>query len=145
MNLERLTAPWWALRGGLGAAAFLAGLDKFFNLLADWSAYLSPLVVHLLPVSPPAFMHIVGLIEMVVGAVILAGFTELGGYVAAVWLLSIAINLVTTGRYFDVAVRDVALAISAFTLARLTEVGVGEPETAALSTNSAGGHRTVTA
>jgi hypothetical protein len=120
-------------------------LDKFFNLLADWPAYLSPIAVRVLPIAPSAFMHLVGVIEMVVGAVILAGFTQLGGYVAAVWLLCIAVNLVTTGRYFDVAVRDVALAISAFTLARLTEVGVGEIEHAALSTNRAGGPRTVTA
>jgi hypothetical protein len=27
-----LTTPWWALRIGLGGAAFLAGLDKFFNM-----------------------------------------------------------------------------------------------------------------
>jgi uncharacterized membrane protein YphA (DoxX/SURF4 family) len=144
MNLERLTTPWWALRVGLGAAAFLAGLDKFFNLLADWPAYLSPLAARVLPMTPSAFMHSVGVIEMVVGATILAGFTELGGYVAAVWLLCIAINLVTTGKYFDVAVRDVALAISAFTLARLTEAGVSVTAQAPLSTK-AGGHRTVTA
>ena len=144
MKLERLTTPWWALRMGLGAAAFLAGLDKFFNLLADWPAYLSPLAAQVLPMTPSAFMHIVGVIEMAVGATILAGFTELGGYVAAVWLLCIAINLVTTGKYFDVAIRDIALAISAFTLARLTEAGVGVTTHASLSTK-AGGHRTVTA
>jgi uncharacterized membrane protein YphA (DoxX/SURF4 family) len=62
--MQRLTTPWWILRVGLGAAAFLAGLDKFFNLL-------------------------------------------------------------TTGHYFDVAVRDVVMALAAFTLARLTEAGVG--------------------
>ena len=70
-------------------------------------------------------MHVVGVIEMVVGAVILAGYTRLGGYVAAIWLVGIAVNLVTTGRFFDIAVRDVAMAIAAFTLARLTEAGVG--------------------
>ena len=41
------------------------------------------------------------------------------------WLLGIALNLVTTGHFFDIAVRDVAMAIAAFTLARLTEAGVG--------------------
>src|SRR5580765_8033583 len=111
--IERLNTPWWALRAGIGAAAFLAGLDKFFNLLADWPGYLSPLVAHMLPLSPTLFMHVIGIVEM------------LGGYVAAVWLGGIAINLLMTGRYFDVAVRDVAMAISAFTLARLTEVGIG--------------------
>ena len=125
MTFERLTTPWWALRVGLGAAAFLAGLDKFFNLLADWPGYLSPIVARMLPFGPAFLMHAVGVVEMLVGAVILAGYTQLGGYVAAIWLAGIAVNLVTTGHYFDVAVRDVAMAIAAFTLARLTEAGVG--------------------
>jgi hypothetical protein len=125
MNVNRLTAAWWALRVGLGGAAFLAGLDKFFNLLANWPAYLSPLAAGALPVSAASLMHAVGIIEMAVGVVILAGLTRIGGYIAALWLLAIAVNLVTTGRYFDVAVRDVEMAIAAFTLARLTEAGVG--------------------
>jgi len=110
---------------GLGAAAFLAGLDKFFNLLADWPGYLSPIVARMLPLGPSSFMHVIGVVEMAVGGVILAGYTRLGGYVAAMWLIGIAINLVTTGHYYDVAVRDLAMAIAAFTLARLTEAGVG--------------------
>jgi len=125
MNTDRLTTAWWALRVGLGGAAFLAGLDKFFNLLADWPAYLSPLAAHALPIGASTFMHLVGVIEMIVGLVILGGLTQIGGYVAAAWLMAIAINLVTTGQYFDVAVRDVEMAIAAFTLARLTEAGVG--------------------
>ena len=123
--IDRLTTPWWALRAALGAAAFLAGLDKFFNLLADWPGYLSPFVAAVLPVSVLTFMHAIGIVEMGVGALILAGYARLGGYVASAWLVGIAINLVSTGRYFDVAVRDVAMAIAAFTLARLTEAGVG--------------------
>jgi hypothetical protein len=121
MNIERLTTPWWSLRVGVGAAAFLAGLDKFFNFLADWPAYLSPIAAQILPLSPSSFMHVIGGIEMLVGVVILAGYTRLGGYVAAIWLVGIAANLVTTGQYFDVAVRDVIMAIAAFALARLTE------------------------
>lgn len=126
MKVNRLVTPWWALRVGLGGAAFLAGLDKFFNILADWTAYLSPFAVHMLPVSASTFMHAVGVIEMAVGLAILGGLTELGGYVASAWLLAIAASLLTTGRYFDVAVRDVEMAIAAFTLARLTEARVYE-------------------
>jgi uncharacterized membrane protein YphA (DoxX/SURF4 family) len=122
---DRLTTPWWALRVALGAAAFLAGLDKFFNLLADWPGYISPLAATLLPMNASSLMHIIGLVEMAVGAVILTGYTRLGGYVVAIWLAAIAVNLVATGRYFDVAVRDVVMAFAAFTLARLTEAGVG--------------------
>ena len=145
MDTDHLTAPWWALRVALGAIALLAGLDKFFNLLADWPAYLSPIVAQLLPFSTSGFMHIVGVIEMLVGAVILAGYTRPGGYIAAVWLFCIAVNLVTTGRYLDVAVRDVALAVAAFTLARLTEAGVGAVQPSAVPTNAVGSRRTITA
>jgi uncharacterized membrane protein YphA (DoxX/SURF4 family) len=118
---KHLDSAWWALRIGLGIGPFLAGLDKFFNLLTDWGMYLSPVAERLLPFSPTTFMHIVGVIEMIVGIAILTRWTRIGSYIAAVWLVSIAINLVTTGMFFDLAVRDLEIAIAAFTLARLTE------------------------
>jgi hypothetical protein len=119
---ERLETAWWALRIGLGLGPFLAGLDKYFNLLANWPSYLSPLAIQLLPFSAATFMHIVGVIEMVVGLAILTRWTRLASYVAAAWLVAIALNLISTGRFLDIAVRDVEMAIAAFTLARLTEV-----------------------
>src|SRR5262245_26478599 len=123
---KHLDSAWWALRIGLGVGPFLAGLDKFFNLLTNWEMYLSPLVPKLLPLSATSFMHIVGVIEMIVGLAILTRWTRLGSYVAAVWLVAIAINLVTTGMFFDLAVRDLEIAIGAFTLARLTEARFAE-------------------
>jgi hypothetical protein len=118
----RLEPAWWALRIGLGLGPFLAGLDKYFNLLANWPQYISPLALRFLPFSGQTFMYIVGAIEMVVGLAILTKWTRLGAYVASVWLLLIAVNLVTTGHFFDIAVRDVEMALAAFVLARLTEV-----------------------
>ena len=106
----------------LGLMAFLAGLDKFLNLLTNWEQYVSPLAQRMLPLSPTSLMHVVGVIEMVVGLAILTKVTRLGAYVAAIWLLCIAVELVTTGRFFDIAVRDVELAIAAFVLAKLTEI-----------------------
>jgi uncharacterized membrane protein YphA (DoxX/SURF4 family) len=119
---KTLDSAWWALRIGLGLGPFLAGLDKFFNLLTDWGMYLSPLAGKVLPVSPTVFMRTVGVIEMAVGLLILAGWTRLGGYIAMAWLVAIAVNLVTTGMFYDLAVRDVEIAIGAYTLARLSEV-----------------------
>jgi len=116
-----LRSAYWALRVGLGVGPFLAGLDKFFNILADWGMYLSPLAEKVLPVSPGVFMRAVGVVEMAVGLLILSGRTRIGGYVAAVWLLAIAVNLLTTGMFYDLAVRDVEIAIGAYTLARLSE------------------------
>ncbi len=119
---RRLDSVWWALRIGLGLGPFLAGLDKFFNILADWEMYLSPLATRMLPVSDVAFMHMVGVVEMIVGLAILTRWTRIGSYVAMLWLIAIAINLLTTGSFFDLAVRDIEIAIAAFALARLTEV-----------------------
>jgi uncharacterized membrane protein len=119
---SRLDQAWWALRIGLGVGPFLAGLDKYFNLLTNWTTYISPLVLKILPFSGQTFMHIVGVIEMIVGLAILTKWTRLGAYVASVWLLAIAINLVSMGTLFDVAVRDVEMALTALVLARMTEV-----------------------
>lgn len=122
---QRLNSSWWALRIALGVAPFLAGLDKFFNLLANWTMYLNPLVLRVVPVGPGTFMRAVGVVEMIVGIAILTRWTRLGAYVAAAWLVGIALNLVTMGAFFDVAVRDLLIAVSAFSLARLTEVREG--------------------
>ena len=121
----RIKSIYWTLRIGLGTAAFLAGLDKFFNILANWELYLSPVAKAVLPFSDVVFMRIAGVIEMAAGAILLAGLTRFGGYLVMAWLIAIALQLVTTGHYFDVAVRDVTMAIAAFTLARLTEAGAG--------------------
>jgi hypothetical protein len=118
---SRLNVPWLALRLGIGLTATLAGLDKFFNLLTNWSAYISPLAAQMLPFSPATFMGIVGIVELAVGIAVLTAWTRLGAYVASAWLTLVAVNLILAG-YFDVAVRDVVMAIGAFTLARLSEV-----------------------
>lgn len=125
---SRLIPSFWALRIGIGATAFLAGLDKFFNILTNWEQYVSPLLTRVVPITPSALMHVAGVIEMIAGLAVLAGVARLGGYVIAAWLVAIALSLIMGGHFFDVAVRDVIMAIGAFTLARLAEVR--QPETA---------------
>ena len=119
---SRLDQAWWALRIGLGVGPFLAGLDKYFNLLTNWTGYISPLFLKILPFSGQTLMHIVGVIEMIVGLAILTKWTRVSAYVASAWLLAIAISLVSTGMFFDIAVRDIEMALAAFVLARMTEV-----------------------
>jgi uncharacterized membrane protein YphA (DoxX/SURF4 family) len=119
---QRLNSSWWALRIGLGVAPFLAGLDKFFNLLTNWRVYLNPLALRVIPLAPETFLHAIGVVEMIVGLAILTRWTRFGAYLASLWLVCIALNLVAMGAFFDIAVRDVLLALAAFTLARLTEV-----------------------
>jgi hypothetical protein len=116
-----LLQAWWALRIGFGATAFLAGLDKFFHLLADWDMYLAPWVAGVLPFSPDAFLKAVGVVEMAAGLLVLSKWTRLGAWVVTAWLVAIALQLVSTGMFFDIAVRDLVMALGAFTLVRLTE------------------------
>ncbi len=118
---RKLDAAWWALRIGLGLGPLLAGIDKFFNILANWSMYLSPVAVKLLPVGETVFMRAVGIVEILVGLAVLTRWTRAGAYIVMIWLLAIAANLLTTGMFYDLAVRDVEIAIAAFALARMTE------------------------
>jgi hypothetical protein len=117
---DNLNTAWWALRLGLGLGPITAGLDKYFNKLADWQMYLSPLATKVVPVTPVTFMHIVGVVEILAGAIVLMRWTKLGAYLVMAWLIAIAINLLTTGMFYDLAVRDIEIAVGAFALAQIT-------------------------
>ncbi|MGC4081945.1 MAG: hypothetical protein QM736_07510 [Vicinamibacterales bacterium] len=117
----RLQTPAQALRLAIGLIALFAGLDKFFDILADWDHYVSPVAAQVLPFSTHAFMQVVGVVELAVGIAILTTFPVIGAYVASAWLLLVAVNLML-GGFFDVAVRDVVLSIAAVTVARLSQV-----------------------
>jgi hypothetical protein len=84
--------------------------------------YLNPLAIKVTPFSPATFMHIVGVIEIIAGVVVLSKLTRIGAYVVTLWLIAIALNLLTMGKFLDVAVRDLGLAVAAFSLAQLTAV-----------------------
>jgi len=118
---SRIVTARGALRIAIGLMATLAGLDKFLNLLADWPSYVAPIAAHLLPVSAQTFMYAVGVIELAVGITILFVRPSLGAFVASAWLLLVAGNLVL-GAHFDIAVRDVVLAVASFALAELSAV-----------------------
>jgi len=117
---RRVESARLVLKVAFGVVPFLAGLDKFTNLLADWPRYLSPVVEAILPVSGQTFMYVAGIVEMAVGVAILTRWTAIGSWVAAAWLVAIAANLVAAG-FLDVAVRDLVMASAAYALARLSE------------------------
>src|SRR6185369_7940650 len=116
---DRLSLSWWVLRIGLGGGPIIAGIDKYFNKLTDWEMYLSPIAVKILLVTPTTFMHIVGVIEIIAGLIVLSRWTKFGGYLVMLWLLGIAVNLLTTGMFYDLAMRDAEIALGAFALAQL--------------------------
>jgi hypothetical protein len=105
------------LHWGFVVAPIIAGLDKFFNKLTDWTMYLWPPLGNLVG-SPGTFMRIVGVIEIVAGCLV-AFKPKLGAPIVALWLAGIIVNLLLVGSYFDVALRDLGLCLGALALARL--------------------------
>ncbi len=73
---DNLNVGWWALKIGLGVGPIVAGIDKYFNKLADWGMYLSPAATKVLPVSGATFMHVVGVVEIVAGLIVLSRWTR---------------------------------------------------------------------
>ena len=108
------------LKYTFGIVPIVAGLDKFMNLLTDWAQYVSPGMANLLPFESGTFMMVVGIIEIVAGGLLLWR-PKLGAYVVMGWLLAIALSLLFSGQFVDVAVRDIVMATGAFSLAKLAE------------------------
>jgi hypothetical protein len=100
----------------------VSGVDKYFNKLTDWGMYLSSYATKLIPVSTATLMPLVGIVEIVAGVIVLSRWTRIGSYVVMLWLIAIAANLMTTGMFYDLAVRDLEIAAGAFALAQLTIV-----------------------
>jgi uncharacterized membrane protein YphA (DoxX/SURF4 family) len=102
-----------------GIIPIVAGLDKFTNLLTNWPEYLNPTLTSILPFSGSTFMMVVGIIEIVAGILVLIK-PQQGAMVVCSWLVLIALSLIASGNYLDVAVRDLVIAGGAFALARLS-------------------------
>jgi hypothetical protein len=100
-------------------APIVAGLDKFFHLLANWDMYLAPWIAGILPMSAHAFMMLVGAIEIIAGLIV-AFRPKVGAWIVCAWLFGIIINLVTYPGFFDIALRDLGLCLAAAALGVLS-------------------------
>jgi hypothetical protein len=105
---------------GFVAAPIIAGLDKFFHILTNWDMYLAPVIARVSPIGGHGFMLAVGVIEMIAGLLV-AFKPRIGAYVVAAWLVGIIINLLLIPGFFDIALRDLGLALGALALAQLSK------------------------
>ena len=108
------------LKYTFGLVPIIAGLDKFTNILTDWSQYISPGLSGLIPFEDGTFMMIVGIIEIVAGILVFLK-PKIGALVVMAWLIAIALTLILSGSFLDIAVRDLVMAVGAFSLAKLSE------------------------
>lgn len=107
------------LRTVFTVAPVLFGLDKFTNILTDWTIYLAPQATAVVPLPPQTFMYIVGAVEIIAGIVV-AVRPKYGSLLVAAWLAGIIVNLLLLGSFYDVALRDFGLLVGALALNRLS-------------------------
>lgn len=100
-----------------GLLPIIAGTDKYFDLLTDWDKYVKPFE-NIIPFSAHTFMMIIGGIEIIAGIIVFV-IPRIGAFIVAIWLACIVIVLIAGMNYYDVAVRDLVMAISAFCLGEL--------------------------
>jgi|SRR5690606_1201078 len=119
-DMEYSEHAYWVLKGGFILAALVAGLDKFFNVLTNWSAYLAPVFPDMINVTPENFMLGVGAVELIVGIGVFFK-PKFFAYVLSAWFVGIVLNLMILGGFYDIALRDLGLAIGAFALGQLAD------------------------
>jgi hypothetical protein len=111
---------YWLMRIGFTLVPILFGADKFAHVMVNWDKYLAPELQHWL--SPYDTVHqtmyFVGGVEILAGLLVLL-LPRIGGYIVALWLAGIVINLAMIGGYWDILMRDVALLLLALSFARL--------------------------
>lgn len=104
------------LRLGFTVAPILFGLDKFFNVMTDWTRFLPEFITDV--VSGTAIMAIVGVIEIAAGIGVWLR-PKVFAYVVASWLAVIILTLVIAGDFWDIALRDFGLLLAALALGQL--------------------------
>ncbi len=104
------------LRLGFTVAPILFGLDKFFNVMTEWTEFLPEFVTD--AVSGTAVMAVVGVVEIAAGVGVWLR-PKIFAYVVAAWLGLIIVSLLLAGGFLDVALRDLGLLLGAVALGQL--------------------------
>jgi hypothetical protein len=111
---------YWILKFAFTVAPIVAGLDKFFGLLVNWNQYMPSFVNRMVGGQGHSLMYLVGVIEIIAGLGVWFK-PRIFAYVVAAWLLLIIVNLLMIPGYFDIALRDLGLALGALALGRLSQ------------------------
>ncbi|MGH8961969.1 MAG: hypothetical protein ACRDWT_12415 [Jatrophihabitantaceae bacterium] len=120
LKTDPIFQAFWLMRIGFALVPILFGADKFAHVMVNWDKYLAPELQHW--ISPFSTVHqtmyFVGVVEIVAGILVLL-LPRIGGYVVALWLAGIIVNLALISGYWDIMMRDVALFLLALTFTRL--------------------------
>ena len=113
---SRSDTAYQILHLGFTVAPILFGLDKFANLMTDWTLFLPTFVTD--NFSGSVVMGIVGVVEIAAGIGVWFK-PKLFAPVVAAWLGVIIVTLIAAGGFLDIALRDFGLLLAALALTQL--------------------------
>ena len=120
LKTDPVYQAFWLMRLGFTLVPILFGADKFAHVMVNWNKYLAPELQRWLSPFDTVHrtMYVVGAVEIFAGIVVLL-LPHVGGYLVALWLAGIIVNLTILGGYWDILMLDVALFLLALTFAQL--------------------------
>lgn len=120
-NKKLIYQAFTVLQSSLVAVPLLAGMDKFVEVIGNWTAYLAPVFPQMMGTTPVFFIHMVGAFEIVL-ALGLALMPRFFSYVLLAWMGIIIANLLLLGGHLDIVLINIGLAAAAFALGRLSQI-----------------------
>jgi hypothetical protein len=102
---------------GLAGILIINGLDKFPNILVDWSQYFPYWVFNALHVPMWLVIYGSGILEAIAGILILVK-PRIGGILAALIFLVIIMSLILDRGFYNVAVIDGGLFLISLGIAK---------------------------
>ncbi len=113
---------WWILKITYGSLFIFVGADKFFNILTNWDRFISTVCLEIIPISPTVFLHIFGILQIIIGLLILSAYTMLGAIIGLIVLLGIFLNLLFTQDFTVVLTHDFIMILGLIVLIELTRI-----------------------
>ena len=101
------------IRVSIGLIFFWFGLDKLIHPLL-WLGWIPKTIINLIPFSGNTFIYILGVVELVLGVLLIVGFLV---RIVALFTALNLIGVIVSIGFNDIAVRDFGLLIMAVSLA----------------------------
>lgn len=120
INENKFNMIWSISKYAYGIIPIIIGIDKYTFFIVDWTIYVSPFVASLISIK--YLLPLLGIIEMSAGLLILTKWPRPGAYATAGLLCLVILNLFLCKNYYDIILRDVAIALSYYIFAQLTEL-----------------------
>ncbi|MBA3751312.1 hypothetical protein H0X06_00730 [Candidatus Dependentiae bacterium] len=103
-----------------GLLPIVAGADKFLYYIGEWHIYINDAIPAFFNISMQSLLRGMGLTEIIFGVLVLLK-PILGGSLVTLGLIAIALNIISTGTHYDVAVRDIIMAVGSSALVLLAQ------------------------